>query len=452
MASVRPCPEPIGECAPAVSGPVGRPRGRFWWAAALCAGLLAITVAVIATREPSGQRLDERFAEGLAACGRGDLDRVLSAIQALQPHAAYEAHVRLLRASLLFEAERYDDALEQLRPTRAEGDLRPRVLLLVAKCLFFQGHFVEAERILRGLTIEQPEMPESHRWLVPVYREMGAMDLALQELKVVARLEPDDFRTYRLMGLIHKDDRLEYAEAIACYRQALERNPPVDERRTISRELGDALMFLRDYSGALEVLSESEPNSHVLAVQSECHWGLGNREQALEALQRCLDMDPDERSALLLKARIAMDDGEAPAAVPPLQHAVELDPYDWEAHYQLGLAYRKLGDGPRADEAMAKMTASRELRQQLIELVRQARGRPGNAEVREQIAALCRQLGRNRLAEFWDRAARLSRAATDSSGRAGDAVTVPGRMPDPVTDERRWFLPSQTQPEHSRSL
>lgn len=407
--------------------------------AVLIAGMTA-GIVVCRTSRTDAVDPDVAFADGLEALERNDPEGVERAISALAGVTQYDSHVRYLRARCLFEFREYDAVLAHLRPTRAAGALRGRILLLVAQSFYHQGQLIEAERLFRGLTIEQPDEVEAHRWLVPIYREMGALDLALQELRHVARLEPDDYRTFRLMAVIHKEDRLEYAEAIDCYRKALDRRPSPDDRRQIALEFGEALLFLRDYSTTLDVLQQAQPTAQVWAMRAECHWNLGQRDSAHDALQQAFSLNPRDRTALLLHARICMTDDDPGAAIDALQQALALDRNDWESLYQLGLACQQAGDTERAETVMAQMGQARELRSQLNELVRKARTRPGDVGIRREIVVLCNELGQTEMARFWERAAELSQLAATPSQEF---------MPEtaPYIDLR--LLPNATLPDHA---
>jgi hypothetical protein len=134
-----------------------------------------------------------------------------------------------------------------------------------------------------------------------------------------------------------------------------------------------------------------------------------------------------------------MTDDEPGAAIDALQQTLALDRYDWESLYQLGLACRQAGDTERAETVMTQMGQARELRSQLNELVRKARTRPGDVEIRRQLVGLCNELGQTEMARFWERAADLSQLATTPSQEI---------MPETAPSIDLRFLPTATLPDH----
>lgn len=374
----------------------------------VCAALL------IAFLLRPGEDLQKRFQQGVAALEADDPEGVVRALEHLEKNKAFENHTRYLQAGCLYKMKKYDAALQLLEPTKSDLALQQPVLLLVGKCFFGKGAYAAAEGIFRKLAQDRPDDPEPHRWLVPVYREMGAMNWALAELQQVARIQPNDWEAYRLMGVIYKFDRMENLQAVGCYRRALKLNPPSTDRQAICRELGETLVFQRDYSGALETLTEVEDSSSVWGFRADCYWNLGEHSKAREAVERSLRLG-DDRTSLLLKARIHLEENDPLQAMKSLERALELDKHDWESRYQLAIALKKLGRTSEAETQLKQMTESRQLRDQLNELYREARGKPTDVEVRQRIVEACRRLDRNELAAFWERATNLSREIVSSS-------------------------------------
>lgn len=371
--------------------------------------LAAVAGAVFAARARQ-QRLDEQWArEALAAVETGDRSRIAAAILGADTSPSREPHRRLLRAAELLHEGRTDTSLEVLSGVRPAGELRFATLLTAGRGLYRLKRLAEAERVLLLLAAENPERPEPHRYLATIYHELGAMDAALAELQRVARLEPNDFLVHRLMGLLYSEDRAEYDKAVLCYRNALQREPPEFYRDQILRELGQVLVHQRDYAGALDALSQLKNDARALALRANCLWSLGQHKEAREVLDRALAFSAQERTALSLAARIHMESRHPERAIEPLEAALALDPHDIESRYQLALAYRKLGNVEAAEAELAKMQESQALRGKYEELYLKAMSDPYDAEIRQELAGLCRELGQNSLADNWAQAAGVSR-------------------------------------------
>ncbi|REJ85714.1 MAG: tetratricopeptide repeat protein [Acidobacteria bacterium] len=80
---------------------------------------------------------------------------------------------------------------------------------------------------------------------------------------------------------------------------------------------------------------------------------LGLEDEARRAYERARELDDPSGAALYGLARLALDEGEAQAAVGMLEQALERQPPGSVIHYHLGVAHRALGDRERARAAFA---------------------------------------------------------------------------------------------------
>jgi len=114
----------------------------------------------------------------------------------------------------------------------------------------------------------------------------------------------------------------------------------------------------------LEAALALEPKrTHSLCLLGRLYVQQRENEKAVPYLQRALRVQPDqvEASSLLGTAYVRL--GRFADAVPKLQRAASSDFYG-NVHYQLSLAYRKLGQTQLAQKAL---TRSQELRQSSLE-------------------------------------------------------------------------------------
>jgi Flp pilus assembly protein TadD len=121
--------------------------------------------------------------------------------------------------------------------------------------------------------------------------------------------------------------------------------------------LASTLERAGDDAGALAAyreLAAAQPRA------SEGHLGLGallvkrggaEAEEGIKALVRAVEIDPDLYEARVTLGRALVARGRAAEAVEHLQRAAALAPGNPEPHYQLSLAYRRLG---RKEEAAAE--------------------------------------------------------------------------------------------------
>lgn len=385
---------------------MSRRKLTFWLAS--CAVAAAVLIGVWYLRLRAAERVATAALDSLET--GIDLPCLRSAAEKLDGFRNFASEAELFRAACLLRTASPAEALASLGRVGDKGRLRLPRLLVAGEILYRTGRPSEAERLFRIVVAERPNAIAPHRWLATILHDKGAMYGALSELEQVARLQPDDFFAYRLMGLIYNEDLGRHSEAAENYRKALEQNPPPDQANMIRRECAECLLALNDYSAALEMLETVRDDAHVLALRADCHWSTASADEARRLLAAALELDSHERAALTLSARIAVDEGAPQQAIEPLRTLLADDPHDFQAHYQLSRAYQRLGDKRSAAAELELMKESKALRERLGRLYEQAMARSRDAGIREEIAVLCEKLGKHQLAETWHRAAAECRA------------------------------------------
>ncbi|MBC7930920.1 MAG: tetratricopeptide repeat protein, partial [Rubrivivax sp.] len=121
--------------------------------------------------------------------------------------------------------------------------------------------------------------------------------------------------------------------------------------------LASALERAGDIEGALAAYRELAASQPRVA---EGHLGLGvlllkrggaDAEEGLMELERALALNPNIYEARVALGRALVASGRAAEAVEHLQRAAELAPENPEPHYQLSLAYKRMG---RSEDAAAE--------------------------------------------------------------------------------------------------
>lgn len=234
----------------------------------------------------------------------------------------------------------------------------------------------DAERLLLGeahFTLQQYELAasalgqvqgissgnaEASYWLERTYQALGA--------EAYAKLEesfPDSWRIHQLRAESFAF-RQDLDDAIKEYQAALQLRPN-------DAELHEALgqLYLDNHSDA-EAQGELEKAVEVDASRTHALYLLGrlyvqNREneKAVPYLQRALRLQPDlaEANEMLGTAYVRL--GQFAEAVPKLEKAAPRDHYG-NVHYQLYVAYHKLGRAELAQKALAR---SQQLRRSSLE-------------------------------------------------------------------------------------
>jgi tetratricopeptide (TPR) repeat protein len=168
---------------------------------------------------------------------------------------------------------------------------------------------------------------------------------ALKAVERAARLAPEHFDAQLALGraLYGAGDD---ARAARAFRSAVALRPSDARARFF---LATALERAGDAEGALAAYRELASGQPRVA---EGHLGLGvlltkrggaDAEEGLKELERALALKPDLYEARVALGRALVVRGRASEAIEHLRRASELAPENPEPHYQLSLAYRRLG-------------------------------------------------------------------------------------------------------------
>jgi tetratricopeptide (TPR) repeat protein len=255
-------------------------------------------------------------------------------------------------------------------PCKAHGYSRCVELLQLRK------RMTDAERLLLGkthFTLQQYELAagafeqvqgvsngnaEGSYWLERTYQALGA--------EAYAKLEDsfsDSWRTHQLRaeGYALRQD---LDNAIKEYQAALRLRPNEAE---LHEALGQLYLDNHSYAEAQSELEKAveldASRTHALYLLGRLYVQNRENEKAVPYLQRALRLQPDlaEANEMLGTAYVRL--GQFANAVPRLEKAAPRDHYG-NVHYQLYVAYHKLG---RTELAQKALTRSQQLRRSSLE-------------------------------------------------------------------------------------
>jgi tetratricopeptide (TPR) repeat protein len=389
--------------------------------AAGLAVLLALAGGVCA-RWYTTTRPDARLRSGEEALRRGDeaaAERLVLLLQA----AGAKDHAYLLRGQICFHrakplldagqesaaAPLLRQALEAWNRIRDRGDVRLRAAALSGQCFLYLGEPAQAQRAFDFVVAERPDDVDAHRGLAAIYYDQGALKQALHHLDEVARLDPQDGRPHRLMGVILAELD-QPGEAVPCFREALRRRLGGQATAEARVELAECLVKLREYDQARAALEGSE-GQQAVALRAQCLWEQGKVAEARPLLDQALAAYPGFGLLLHLRARVHAADGEPAAAAALLERALDLDRHDYACRYQLAQVYETLGRAADAAEQRQLAEKTKDTLAEVKRLTEDAVNRPADAAVRRRLAELCRQLDKPEQARLWLQAAEAAAGA-----------------------------------------
>ena len=261
----------------------------------------------------------------------------------------------LSRNSNPCKAHRYAKCASLMRNKKHLTDAEQ---LALGKAQFALRDYESAAAALARVGGVNKENEESSYWLTLAYHELGA--------ECYAKLEesfPDSWRAHQLQGEGYAL-RQEFDSAIKEFQAALQLRP---NKAELHESLGEALLNRHsdeDAQRELESALQLDPSrTRALYLLGRIYVQRRESEKALPYLQQAVRLQPDlaEASSLLGTTYVRL--GQFANAIPALQKAAALDHYG-NVHYQLYIAYKKLGQSELAQKALAR---SQDLRRSSLE-------------------------------------------------------------------------------------
>ena len=259
-----------------------------------------------------------------------------------------KAHEPIIGARMLQEpcrAHRYAACADRLQ-SRKQMTVAERLLL--GKTQFtLRQHEPAAETLGRLLAVNKDHVEASY-WLARSYQALGA--------GCFDRLEesfPQSWRTHQMRG---EGYALRGAtnDAIKEFQLALQLRPDEAELHEAMGELFISKNANEEARAELEkALALDSFRTHTLCLLGRLYVRKRDEDKAVPYLVTALRYQPDmvEASSLLGTAYVRL--GQYASAVPELEKAAPFDFYG-SVHYQLYLAYRKLGKPELAQKALAR--------------------------------------------------------------------------------------------------
>ncbi|HEX4772109.1 MAG TPA: tetratricopeptide repeat protein [Bryobacteraceae bacterium] len=252
------------------------------------------------------------------------------------------------------KAHRYSVCIESLR---ARKSLTDSERLTLGKAYFTVQQFEPAAGVLPQVHGTANQNAEASYWLERTYQAQGA--------EAYARLEesfPDGWRTHQLRGESNAV-RGSVPEAVKEFQAALPLRPNEPE---LYEALGEVYLENVEYEAAQSELEKAVAldglRTHTLYLLGRVFVEKKDNEKAIPYLEQAVRLQPDlsEANSLLGTAYLRL--GQYAKAIATLEKAAASDHYG-NVHYQMAVAYRKLGQPERAKK---EMELSQDLRQNYL--------------------------------------------------------------------------------------
>jgi tetratricopeptide (TPR) repeat protein len=396
-------------------------RQRGIWRVAVVIALAGLTIAVGWWNSLRPQNCLRRGRHALEA---GNHQAVIRESRRLLETPGFESQGRLLAGLSLMQTGRTAEALTELQHAVSDKSTAVEALTAAAACYYALGRYAETVRLARQALAQDEQSLTARRWLASALYDLGLVQPAATELQTLMRQDSQDYRSVRLLGIIHKDNE-RFEEAIAAYRESLRRNERQPERDSVSVELAECLVKLGRFDEAIEALQNCPRTPPVLTLLSESQQGQGLTDEAEKNVGEAIESDPTYLPAQLQRGALLLFLRRGEEAVECLKEAVTRAPYSARAHYLLSNAYSRGGLRDQADSEIRRFHEVQALERQFIDLHDVAGSQPNDSDVRYRLGVLAGQLGKPELAKMWFRSA-LALKPDHAAARAGLNREDPG--------------------------
>lgn len=297
-----------------------------------------------------------------------------------------EAHS--LHARIALALDRPKEAAEAIDRARSLGAGPESLQRVEGLLLARRGRSAEAEpllaRVLGRSSEPEPEVAEA---LARILLESYRLKQAAIVLERWARDAPRDGRPYLWMTEVDRRIEPNLDVAIGHYREALRRDPNLHRARL---ELAEALREARrgeEAAREFEAYFARRPDDPAALVGAGRNaLAMADLPTAIRHLDRALGLSPSNLDALKERAAVELQRGDGAAALPWLDKALKVDPFDAEAVYSRGLALNRLRRSTEAKAEQARAARLRDEQAQLLKTRERLQADPGNDDLRSEIA------------------------------------------------------------------
>ena len=250
------------------------------------------------------------------------------------------------RASMLEAAESFHWAFELYEASRDyDGMVRTAIAL---------GDPARAEARLKALALEAGGV-EVHAALGLLYKNVGALDAAVESLSRAIELDPVRRATLLLAAEV-AGDRDELAVMAGIARDILSRDPLDAEAAALLGEVtlrsGDATLASRQAGAILDQRPDEPRALQVLAIAQA---SLGQHDAARDAFEKLEVLEPDAFIHLNNRGRLELEAGDIERAMELFERAVDLNPRNLVGYEGLEQSAQAAGDELRLERARSML-------------------------------------------------------------------------------------------------
>jgi tetratricopeptide (TPR) repeat protein len=289
---------------------------------------------------------------GIAAAEREEYESAIEYWRESLKHRSTDPETRYNVGMALLKLERYKEAEIEFRKALEYADNDHEILYGLGKSLEMQGRLVDAKNLYERSINLKPSFAPSHLGLASISLEAGQYRSAENHATTALRLEPSNLEGNKLLSeaLFHQNN---YREAYAQLQSAKNLDPLDSELHLMLGKVAYARHMYRDaYASLTRARSLGASNSDVYLYLGLTQFNLENMEDSESNLKLALFKNDREIKAWQALGRVYTKKKEWDKALEAFERALELDPENKGSI--LGISFVMMNSG-RFDEAIARL-------------------------------------------------------------------------------------------------
>ncbi len=289
----------------------------------------------------------------------GHFDQALQRLDTLAAEQPEPAGVEFLRGMVFYQQGKMSDASAAFSKAVAQNPKDREAMQMEGVSLFRAGKPAEAVPLLEQAHTAVPTANVDPNYVLGLcYMDTRRYDDARKAFAGQYGFAPDSAPAYLLAGrMFLRRNYLPIAEE--SVRKAIALNAILPQAHLLLGEIALA------HGQAADAITDFEQESVLNPLDGAAYERLGDAyihandfDRAQQALDRAVLLEPTVNIPFILLGKVLLKQQNSLMAKMYLEHALEIDPKNYMAHYLLGQAYRALG---RTDDATREYQAAAQI-------------------------------------------------------------------------------------------
>ncbi len=235
------------------------------------------------------------------------------------------------KAQILHAQGKTEESIALFRKAAAQ-EKNAEIHLELSRVLLEQNRIDEASVELRNVIELDPNIPMLHFTLANILRAKGDLNGAIEELKQEAALSHDSTKALEALGALYIEAGKE-TEAETVYRKIIDKSPDNVNAYIslggIYNRIGEYAKSEQAYKKVIELNPKNADMIYYnvgVSIINKSNIGSSDRESAISAFKKALEINPDHAGAHLQLGYILLGLGKFEEAKPHFKRFVELKP------------------------------------------------------------------------------------------------------------------------------